>query len=50
MSQWYYPKGSLRRGPWEAVVDESLPGWQFTGMRLADSADAEVFEIAPDGK
>ena len=50
MSQWYYPKGSLRRGPWEAVVDESLPGWQFTGMRLADSADAGVFEIAPDGK
>ena len=50
MSQWYYPKGSLRRGPWEAVVDESLPGWQFTGMRIADSADAGVFEIAPDGK
>jgi 5-deoxy-glucuronate isomerase len=50
MSQWYYPKGSLRRGPWEAVVDESLPGWQFTGLRVADSADASVFAIAPDSK
>ena len=48
MSQWYYPKGSLRQGPWAAVVDESLPGWKFTGMRLAESGDAERFEIAPD--
>lgn len=50
MSQWHYPQGSLRRGPWAAVVDESLPGWQYTGMRLAESGDAERFEIAPDGK
>lgn len=50
MSQWYYPKGSLRRGPWAAVVDESLPGWQFTGMRLADCADATEFDIAADNK
>jgi 5-deoxy-glucuronate isomerase len=50
MNQWHYPKGSLRQGPWEAVVDESLPGWQYTGMRLANCADADVFEIAPDAK
>lgn len=50
MSQWYYPKGSLRQGPWEAVVDESLPGWKYTGMRLADAADGPTFSIAPDGK
>lgn len=50
MSQWYYPKGSLRQGPWEAVVDESLPGWKYTGMRLADAADGPTFTIAPDGK
>ena len=50
MSQWYYPKGSLRQGPWEAVVDESLPGWTYTGMRLADAKDSTRFEIAPDNK
>ena len=50
MSQWYYPKGSLRQGPWEAVVDESLPGWKYTGMRLADAKDSPRFEIAPDTK
>ena len=48
MSQWYYPKGSLRQGPWEAVVDGSLPGWRYTGMRLADATDASTFTIAPD--
>ena len=50
MSQWYYPKGSLRQGPWEAVVDESLPGWTYTGMRLANSADGPDFTIPADGK
>lgn len=50
MNQWYYPKGSLRQGPWEAVVDESLPGWQYTGMRIADSADSDHFTIPADGK
>ncbi len=49
MSQWYYPKGSLRRGEWEAIVDDTLPGWRYTGMRLANSADASSFAIAPDG-
>lgn len=49
MSQWYYPKGSLRQGQWEAIVDDTLPGWRYTGMRLANSADATTFTIAPDG-
>lgn len=50
MSQWYYPKGSLRRGAWEAVVDESLPGWTYTGMRLANSVDGPTFDIPADSK
>jgi len=50
MSQWHYPKGSLRQGPWEAIVDESLPGWKHTGMRLADAADAPKFDIPADNK
>ena len=50
MSQWYYPKGSLRRGPWEAIVDESLPGWTYTGMRLANAVDGPTFDIPADSK
>ena len=50
MNQWHYPKGSLRQGPWEAVVDEHLPGWKHTGMRLADGADAPRFDIPADNK
>jgi len=50
MSQWHYPHGSLRQGEWEAVVDENLPGWTYTGMRIANAADAERFDISPDGK
>ncbi len=49
MTQWFYPRGTLRRGPWETVVDAELPGWKHTGMRIADSVDAARFEIAPDG-
>jgi len=37
MTQWFYPRGTLRRGPWETVVDQELPGWKHTGMRVADA-------------
>ena len=45
MTKWFYRRGELRRGPWETVVDASLPGWQFTGMRIADGNDATRFEL-----
>ena len=45
MTQWFYRRGELRRGPWETVVDASLPGWQYTGMRIADAADSKRFEL-----
>lgn len=45
MTQWFYPRGSLRRGPWESVVDDSLPGWRYTGMRVGDSRDSTRFEL-----
>ena len=48
MTNWFYPRGSLRQGPWETVVDATLPGWQHTGMRIADGRDAERFVIEAD--
>lgn len=48
MTNWFYPRGSLRQGPWETVVDSSLPGWEHTGMRIADGRDSEHFHLPPD--
>ncbi|GAA4194193.1 5-deoxy-glucuronate isomerase [Microbacterium oryzae] len=33
---WLHPQGSLSDGPWETVVDDSLEGWQHTGLRVAE--------------
>ncbi|RWR15989.1 5-deoxy-glucuronate isomerase [Microbacterium enclense] len=33
---WLFPRGSLAEGPWESVVGVGLPGWQHTGLRIAD--------------
>lgn len=34
--EWVFPKGTLRRGDWESVVDDELEGWQHTGLRVAE--------------
>jgi 5-deoxy-glucuronate isomerase len=34
-NEWFFPRGSLARDPWETVVDSALPGWPFTGLRVA---------------
>ena len=39
-NEWFFPRGSLRSAasdetPWEAVVDEGIPGWRHTGIRIA---------------
>lgn len=49
MTQWFYPRGTLRQGVWDTVVDSSLPSWQHTGMRIGDVTDSPTFSIAPDG-
>lgn len=48
MTNWFYPRGSLRQGPWETVVDASLPGWEHTGMRIADGRDSTHFHLPAD--
>jgi 5-deoxy-glucuronate isomerase len=32
--QWFHRRGELADGPWETVVDASLPGWEHTGLRV----------------
>jgi 5-deoxy-glucuronate isomerase len=35
-NEWFHPRGTLRAGEWESVVDSSLDGWQHTGLRIGD--------------
>ncbi|MCD5345327.1 5-deoxy-glucuronate isomerase [Agromyces sp. S2-1-8] len=36
---WFHPHGSLARDGWSIVVDDSLPGWRHTGLRVAELGD-----------
>lgn len=35
-NEWVFPRGSLAEGPWESVVGADRPGWQHTGIRVAE--------------
>ena len=48
MNQWFYPRGTLRQGVWDTVVDSSIPGWKHTGMRIGDVKDSPRFTTLPD--
>ncbi|WP_285115509.1 5-deoxy-glucuronate isomerase [Leifsonia sp. fls2-241-R2A-40a] len=41
-NEWFFPRGSLSDGGWESAVDDSLAGWQHTGLRVADLAGNAV--------
>jgi 5-deoxy-glucuronate isomerase len=33
---WFKPNSTLSREGWNAVVDDSIAGWKYTGLRVAD--------------
>lgn len=39
--RWFHRRGELRRDGWESVVDATTPGWQHTGIRVADLGDGD---------
>lgn len=43
--QWVHPRGSLAQDGWEAVVDERLSGWQYTGLRVAELAEGDQLDL-----
>jgi 5-deoxy-glucuronate isomerase len=43
---WFFPRNALARDGWESVVDDTLDGWQHTGLRVADLG---VGELATSG-
>lgn len=47
---WFHRRGSLSVDGWESVVDESLPGWQHTGLRIASLVDGASLVLADTGQ
>ena len=33
---WFFERTSLARDGWESVVDKTMDGWQYTGIRVAE--------------
>jgi 5-deoxy-glucuronate isomerase len=48
--EWFFPRGGLTRDGWESVVDASTPGWQHTGLRVAEVASGESLELPAAGE
>jgi len=34
--EWFYSRDQLARDGWQAVVDSSIDGWRYTGLRVAE--------------
>lgn len=47
--RWLHRRGSLGRDGWESVVDGTTPGWQHTGIRIADLAPDDALELDERG-
>ncbi|NQX29408.1 5-deoxy-glucuronate isomerase [Microbacteriaceae bacterium VKM Ac-2854] len=48
-NEWVFPQGELARDGWESVVDDSIPGWQHTGIRVADIRPGDELPLPADG-
>lgn len=49
MTQWVYPNGSAAKGDWEVSLGASdsqpVPGWQYTGIRVANPRKNQVLTL-----
>ncbi len=45
---WFYRRGVLERDGWAAVVDATIEGWHYTGLRVADLDGGQVGLVAED--
>jgi 5-deoxy-glucuronate isomerase len=47
--RWFHRRGELARDGWESVVDEQIPGWQHTGIRIADLSEGDRLTLDDGG-
>lgn len=48
-SRWFHRRGELARDGWESVVDASTPGWEHTGLRVAELSKGDSLDLAETG-
>lgn len=48
-SRWFLPLGSTRRDGCDVVVDDSLPGWQHTGLRIVTLDAGQSWSVQDRG-
>lgn len=47
--RWLHRRGELARDGWESVVDHTTPGWEHTGIRVAELRSGESLSLADTG-
>ena len=47
--RWFHRRGELARDGWESVVDQSTPGWEHTGIRVAELGETDSLALSPAG-
>jgi len=48
-TRWFHRRGTLARGGWESVVDHDTPGWEHTGIRIAQLSVGVELPLAETG-
>ena len=44
-NEWFFPRGRLARDEWESVVDDQVPGWRHTGLRVANVTPRDALSL-----
>ncbi|WP_374975651.1 5-deoxy-glucuronate isomerase [Microbacterium trichothecenolyticum] len=47
--RWFHRRGDLARDGWESVVDATTPGWEHTGIRVANLQEGETLTLDDRG-
>lgn len=47
--RWFHRRGDLAGDGWESIVDDRIPGWQHTGLRVADLGEGEELFLGGPG-
>jgi 5-deoxy-glucuronate isomerase len=47
--RWFHRRGTLSRDGWESVVDDSMPDWQHTGIRIAQIGPRDELALVETG-
>jgi len=47
---WFHRRGALAGDGWESVIDDGIPGWQHTGLRVGVLTDADCLSLDVAGQ